>query len=201
MRETDHFCTAVNRVQLNRTKLNDLDSKFFRSDETLVEKWSSDLPGLKKFKWNRLDKRMFQHLVNLEELKFWRMDLAKVDSYIFADSQSLRKLEISSKKLTLNSQSFNGLINLTELDLSSNQIASLPNGLFDSCTALKIVNLSYNKIIKLETSTFQNLVNLEELYLSLNSIEELDSNLFHCNKKLIKLRLNYNYIYENNKDL
>jgi len=47
LRETDHFCTAVNRVQLNRTKLNDLDSKFFRSDETLVEKWSSDLPGLK----------------------------------------------------------------------------------------------------------------------------------------------------------
>jgi Leucine-rich repeat (LRR) protein len=186
---------------LNRTKLNDLDSKFFRSDETLVEKWSSDLPGLTKLSWDRLDKTIFQHLVLLEELKFWRLGEGNVDSNIFACNKNLRKLKISSKKLSLNSQSFNGLINLTELDLSSNQIASLPNGLFDSCTALKIVNLSYNKIIKLETSTFQNLVNLEELYLSLNSIEELDSNLFHCNKKLIKLRLNYNYIYENNKDL
>ena len=200
LKHTNQLGQVVNRVQLNRTKLNDLDNRFFHSDEILVEKWSSDLPGLKKFNLDRLDKRMFQHLVNLEELKFWRMDLAKVDSYIFADNQSLRKLEISSKKLTLNSQSFNGLINLTELDLSSNQIAALPDCLFDSCTALKIVNLSYNNIIKLETPTFKNLVNLEELNLTSNSIKEFDSNVFLCNKELIKLRLNYNEITQLNED-
>ena len=43
-----NFGKAVIRIQLNRTKLNDLDNRFFHSHEILVENWSSDLPGLKK---------------------------------------------------------------------------------------------------------------------------------------------------------
>ena len=46
--DTNQLGQAVNRVRLNRTKLNDLDNRFFHSDEFLVEIWSSDLPGLKK---------------------------------------------------------------------------------------------------------------------------------------------------------
>jgi Leucine-rich repeat (LRR) protein len=191
---------TVTRIQLNRTKENDLNSQFFHSSETLVEKWSSDLPGLKKLNLDRLDKtKMFQHLVNLEELEIWCMDLAKVDSNIFACNKNLRKLKIRGTVLTLNNQSFNGLVNLTELKLSSD-IVALPDGLFDSCTALKVVNLSHNKLIELETSSFQSLVSLEELDLSYNSIKELDSNMFLCNKKLIKLRLYTNKITKLNED-
>ncbi len=194
LRETDHFCKAVNRVQLNRIKLNELDSGFFRSDERLVKKWTSDLPGLTKLEWDQLDKTMFQHLVNLEELNFPDIDsrIAKIDSNTFAFNKNLRKLTITHTVLTLNSQSFNGLVNLTELELIRCEIDALPDGLFDSCASLKVVDLSKNKFIKFETSTFQNLVNLEELDLSLNSIKELDSNLFRCNKKLFKLRLDDN---------
>jgi len=198
--DTNQFGQAVNRVRLNRTQQNDLDNRFFHSDEILVEKWSSDLPGLKKFKWNRLDKRMFQHLVNLEEFKLWRMYSAKVDFNTFAFNKNLKKLTITVSVLSLNSQSFNGLVNLTELDLSLNRIVALPDGLFDSCTALRVVDLSRNILIKFETSTFQNLVNLEELYLSSNFIKEIDSYMFRCNKKLIKLGLNNNKISKLNKD-
>ena len=63
---------------------------------------------------------------------------------------------------------------------------SLPDGLFDNC--LKVLKLSSNKFLKLETSTFQNLVNLEGLNLSSNSIERADySNIFAYNKNLRKL--------------
>ena len=184
---------TVTRIQLNRTKENDLKSQFFHSSETLVEKWSSDLPSLKKLNLDRLDKtKMFQHLVNLEELEIWCMDLAKVDSNIFACNKNLRKLKIRGRVLTLNNQSFNGLVNLTELKLSSENIVALPDGLFDSCTALKVVNLSHNKFIELETLSLQSLVNLEELDLSYNSIERADySNIFACNKNLRKLNLSH----------
>jgi len=202
--DTNQFGQAVNRVRLNRTQQNGLDRRFFYSDEILAEKWSSDLPALKKFYCDRLreDKRIFQHLVNLEELYISqkRLNLAKTDSNTFACNKNLRILTISSNELTLNSKIFNRLVNLTELDLPSNQIAALPDGLFDSCKALKIVNLSYNKIIKLETSTFQNLVNLEELYLLSNLIKEIDSNMFRCNKKLFKLELDDNKITQLNED-
>ena len=179
------FGKAVDRVQLNRTKLNELDSAFFNGSETLVEKWSSDLPCLTKLCWNRLDKRVFQHLNNLEELHLY-MYLAKVDSNIFACNKNLRKLKIESRQLTLNSQSFNGLVNLTELDLSYNNLVALPDGLLG------------NNSIKLKR--LKNLVNLEKLDLSSNSIQEIDSNMFFCNKKLIKLRLNNNKITKLNED-
>ena len=160
---------------------------FLNGSETLVEKWSSDLPCLTKLCWNRLDKRVFQHLNNLEELHLY-MYLAKVDSNIFACNKNLRKLKIESRELTLNSQSFNGLVNLTELDLSDNNLAAVLDGLLG------------NDSIKLKASTLKNLVNLEKLDLSSNSIQELDSNIFLCNKKLIKLRLNNNKITKLNED-
>ena len=50
--DTNQLGQAVNRVRLNRTQQNDLDSDFFNSDEILVEKWSSDLPGLTKLSWD-----------------------------------------------------------------------------------------------------------------------------------------------------
>jgi len=202
LRNPNQFGEAVYRVRLNRTQQNDLNSRFFHSDEKLVEKWSSDLPGLTKLEWDQLDKTMFQHLVNLEELNFPDIDsrIAKIDSNTFAFNKNLRKLTITHTVLTLNSQSFNGLVNLTELELIRCEIDALPDGLFDSCASLKVVDLSKNKFIKFETSTFQNLVNLEELDLSLNSIKELDSNLFRCNKKLIKLGLYNNKISKLNKD-
>ncbi len=188
------FGKAVNRVQLNRSKQNVLDCRFFHRDETFVKKWSSDLPGFTKLHlYQIIDETMFQHLVNLEELNFWRLDSAKVYSNTFACNKNLRKLKIESRELTLSSQSFNGLDNLTELNLASNQIAALPGRLFDSCTSLKVLNLSKNKFLKLGTTTFKNLVNLEELDLSFNStlsIKRPDySKIFACNKNLRKLNI------------
>jgi Leucine-rich repeat (LRR) protein len=194
LKHTNQFGQAISRVRLNRTQQNELDGRFFHSSEKLVEKWSNDLPGLKKLNWNNFNKRMFKHLVNLEELKLSSINPEEVDSNIFSNNKNLRMLIVTDTKLTLNSQSFNRLVNLTELDLSENHLVDLPDGLFDSCTALKVVDLSKNEFIKFETSTFQNLVNLEELDLSLNNIKELDSNLFRCNKKLFKLRLGQNKI-------
>ena len=63
---------------------------------------------------------------------------------------------------------------------------SLQQGSFENC--LKVVDLSGNELIKLETSTFQHLLNLEELCLRNNSIKKADySNIFTYNKNLRKL--------------
>ena len=43
-----NFGKPVVRIELNRTKLSDLDCEFFHCDKKLVEIWSSDLPGLIK---------------------------------------------------------------------------------------------------------------------------------------------------------
>jgi Leucine-rich repeat (LRR) protein len=177
LKHENQFGQSVVRIQLNRNKLNDLDSRFFCSDERLVEKWSSDLPGLTKLSWERLDKRIFQHLVNLEELDLWDMDSAIVDSNTFACNKNLRKLQIESRELTLNSLSFNGLTNLTELDLISCEIA-LPDDIFDNCAALKQLTIRFTEVLTLNSQSFKGLVNLTELFLRDNNLAALPDGLF-----------------------
>ncbi len=189
-KDPNFYDKAVNRIQLNRTNRKYCDHKFFDDRVELVEKWSSCLPGLTQLRWYLLDKRVFQHLVNLEELIVNDSinQTVKVDSNIFACNKNLRKLTITHTVLSLDSQSFNGLVNLTELFLISCEIDALPDGLFDSCAALKVVDLCKNKFIKFETSTFQNLVNLEKLNLSDNPLQRADySNIVARNKNLREL--------------
>ena len=73
---------------------------------------------------------MIQHLVNLEELNFPDIDsrIAKIDSNTFAFNKNLKKLTITVSVLSLNSQIFNGLVNLTELDLKLLRTREKKNG-------------------------------------------------------------------------
>lgn len=68
--------------------------------------------------------------------------------------------------------------NLTELDISSNQIKILPliNG---SLTELRKVHASHNQITNISVSFFANALNLTEIDLSSNSITSLDLPNFH----------------------
>ena len=66
-----------------------------------------------------------------------------------------------------------GLRRLVVLDLSSNHISRLDEGLLDDFTALQVLHLGNNQIHTIATQSFINLANLHSLYLMHNRLETL----------------------------
>ncbi|CAG5098433.1 Oidioi.mRNA.OKI2018_I69.XSR.g15663.t1.cds [Oikopleura dioica] len=87
---------------------------------------------------------------------------------------------------------------LISLDLSNNEISALPydplKGPWKYTRNLKILNVSSNKIQKLEANAFGKLSNLEELYLHDNKIETIFDHSFRGLDKLRILNLANNVI-------
>ncbi|KAJ8666869.1 hypothetical protein QAD02_008531 [Eretmocerus hayati] len=79
---------------------------------------------------------------------------------------------INTLRFELMSKKYSG--SLTTLDLSNNDITSLPLDIFGSTNFLKIVNLSNNLLTILDSTIFQNLKHLETLDLSNNHIEKVN---------------------------
>ena len=92
--------------------------------------------------------------------------------------------------------SFHFYPELTLVDLSSNQLVSVPSRAFASQRRLQELRLGGNKISELTEKTFQGLSRLESLDLSHNFIERLDNRVFKPLKSVKELNLESNRISE-----
>ena len=94
---------------------------------------------------------------------------------------SLSRLDLSNNDLS-RAQEFKGAVStffmnskrLRELDLSRNNLDSLPKDMFTSNTFLRVLNLSQNSFDQIHFH-FWNLPNLTTIDLSFNSVERFDS--------------------------
>ena len=78
----------------------------------------------------------------------------------------------------INKRAFNGLINLTELDLSNNKIKFINGNSFNCLSKLKKLNLSSKELTEIEENVFNGLTNLEELILTDNYKIKLNQSIF-----------------------
>ncbi|KAJ3639319.1 hypothetical protein Zmor_002684 [Zophobas morio] len=80
------------------------------------------------------------------------------------------------------------------LDLSHNQINQLPNDVFvkEKLTSLKLLNISYNQVNKIEIYSFRGLTNLKTLDLSYNGIQYILESWFLSMVSLEELYLKHN---------
>ena len=81
--------------------------------------------------------------------------------------------------------------NLTLINLSYNNITNLPDNVFRSNSALKVLNLSFNLLDDLHFS-LKYLIHLNILNLNSNLFENFSKQTFEKNIELIKLQLNSN---------
>ena len=98
--------------------------------------------------------------------------------------------------MEIQDRAFQGLDQLHKLVLYNNNINKIKNTMFDGITNLKILDLSYNYIVNLDSNTFEYLVNLNTLYLNNNYFDKIDKTMLN---NLLNLRiLNFisNYISE-----
>lgn len=100
----------------------------------------------------------------------------------------------SSHVRELQNSAFEGATNLEDLNLSGNDLLSIPKKAFSGLTNLTKLNLSHNKIRSLPITVFRDLTSLTTLDLSENFLETIQADLLNPLKKLDTLSLNHNAI-------
>ena len=93
---------------------------------------------------------------------------------------------------SLQAGDFVGLTGLTNLSLSTNRLASLPDDIFDDLTALESLALSSNNLASLPEGVFDALATLNQLYLNNNSLASLPEGVFDALTALTRLHLDEN---------
>ena len=96
----------------------------------------------------------------------------------------------------IKSGDFHGLTSLTGLNLSGNNLTTLPTGIFTDLTSLTQLNLNSNNIQTLADNIFDNLTSLESLELESTSLTSLPTGVFNNLTALTKLDLDSNEISE-----
>ncbi|XP_014260332.1 toll-like receptor 6 [Cimex lectularius] len=119
-------------------------------------------------------------------------------SELFRDtSESIKEIYLQNNSISLLSPGlFSNLNQLLDLDISRNQLTSawINSGTFSGLIRLVLLNLSYNKITKLEPSLFHDLYTLQILNLEHNLIEAVPPDTFIPMNNLHTLVLSYNKI-------
>ena len=87
---------------------------------------------------------------------------------------------------------FQGLSNLQELDLYNNNLSSLPQGIFQGLSNLQGLNLNRNNLSSLPQGIFQGLSNLQTLSLADNNLSSLPQGIFQGLSNLQGLFLDEN---------
>ncbi|XP_077279721.1 toll-like receptor 6 [Temnothorax americanus] len=97
---------------------------------------------------------------------------------LVTDMNQLVTLDLSRNVLTsmwLNAETFSGLIRLVLLNLSYNRISRLDPAIFKDLYTLQILNLQFNEIATISADTFSPMSNLHTLELAHNRLTYLDA--------------------------
>lgn len=120
--------------------------------------------------------------------------LRKIEDRTFQNLHNLQTLYLHGNDIeVISSLTFSGLIYLSELDLSQNNIIKMELRSLEE-NPLTYLNLSYNGITEIDPNTFIDLSELPTLDLSNNKMSTLSETLFNSSSMLKILRLSHNRI-------
>ena len=110
--------------------------------------------------------------------------------------RSLKVLHLDGNKLNfVYEKAFEGLHGLIRLDLGSNEVSHMPDGVFHGLKNVTYVRLSDNQLQYLWKKTFLGLQSLNQLHLSKNNLTSLPRGAFSHFTKLRHLLLDENHLH------
>lgn len=160
---------------------------------------------LSKFQFQSFDYFILPEFCNLKELIFEQCSAERKINHadLFKRFKQLEKLRIESFNDFFNdippSNVFDGLENLTELNLCSNELINFDPEWFSHKPNLKSLYLTDNQITVLSIEMFSNLTNLTTLRLSDNQFNRLEDRVFSHLENLENLSISHNYNIRNLK--
>lgn len=167
-----------------------------------------------EFDHGSLEKNLFGNDSKITQLALYRNNFQAINNDAFEGLRSLETLSLTADLEELPPHLLSKLVKLKELDLSENQLQTVPcdaipesveeiiffrNNIqkpsFEGCRflkSLKKLNLIGNDIKSIEETTFEPLENLEELRLDFNKIKAISNAHFQNLKHLKEINLKGN---------
>uniref|UniRef100_A0A3Q2QM35 LRRCT domain-containing protein n=1 Tax=Fundulus heteroclitus TaxID=8078 RepID=A0A3Q2QM35_FUNHE len=147
---------------------------------------------LQRNKMKSINSDFFKSCINLTELDLAYNAINNIQQNAFTALKCLKVLRLSSNKLSSVPNATRNLENLSELDLSNNNIPSVTCTDFSNQTKLKELSLQTNSISALDDCTFKDLLQLQVLRLQSNQITHLNGAFKNHLPNLKRLYLNGN---------
>lgn len=142
-----------------------------------------------------LEDGAFEGLLSLQVLNLSSNYLSSIPPDLFVDSKFLKEINANNNSIsTLPPGLFEGLEQLQILDLSHNELTSqwINKDTFVRLLRMVILNLSYNRLVKINRHMFQDLYSLQKLNLEYNEISSIDDHSFSELRNLHSLTLSGN---------
>jgi Leucine-rich repeat (LRR) protein len=140
----------------------------------------------------------------LQELILNNNTLSVLAPGLFDDLEHLVVLNMSRNEIGndwLTPDTFASLLRLVALDLSHNRLTKLDRSVLNPLTSLQILDLSYNRIHSVTGNTFLSQVNLHSLQLSNNIIDTLHNEAMASLSVLSSLQLGNNRLSRLDQDV
>ncbi|XP_044291382.1 leucine-rich repeat and fibronectin type III domain-containing protein 1 [Varanus komodoensis] len=136
----------------------------------------------------------FANMTNLVHLTLSRNTISQILPFAFADLRALRALHMNSNRLAvLRNEHFRGLSNLRHLILGNNQISHIEPSSFDEfLSTVEDLDLSYNNLETLPWEAVGQMVSLNTLTLDHNLIDRITEGTFSQLQKLVRLDMTSN---------
>ncbi|XP_034829000.1 toll-like receptor 6 [Maniola hyperantus] len=142
-----------------------------------------------------LEDGAFEGLISLQVLNLSSNFMNSIPPDIFSDTKFLKEIILSNNTINvLPPGLFRGLEQLQVLDLSNNELTSqwINKGTLVGLLRMVILNISYNRLTKIDRFMFQDLYSLQKLNLEHNEISIIDEHAFEELRNLHSLTLSNN---------
>uniref|UniRef100_UPI00398E3EE2 leucine-rich repeat and fibronectin type-III domain-containing protein 5 n=1 Tax=Pristiophorus japonicus TaxID=55135 RepID=UPI00398E3EE2 len=141
-----------------------------------------------------IKRKDFANMTSLVDLTLSRNTINYVAPQAFADLRNLRALHLNSNRLTqITNDIFSGLSNLHHLVVNNNQLIDISFEAFnDILLSLEELDVSYNNLKSIPWEAVQKMVNLHTFSMDHNMIEQIDEGTFSHLHKLTRLDMTSN---------
>lgn len=139
--------------------------------------------------------RALEGLTSLTTVRFSDNQLTSLPPELFSDTKELKEIYLSNNSLTVLAPGlFSDLTQLLVLDLSQNELTSdwINTSTFSGLKRLVFLDISHNRVSKIEIALFRDLHNLQILKIQDNYIEHIPENVFNSLSNLHSLILSNN---------
>ncbi|XP_017078566.1 leucine-rich repeats and immunoglobulin-like domains protein 3 [Drosophila eugracilis] len=143
-----------------------------------------------------VNEHSFAALNNLTDLELNNNRLSTLPIRVFKNLNRLKKLALNFNQLEINWSTFRGLESMKNLQLKSNKIRALQDGVFYVMHNIETIDLAMNQISSLSRQGLFNLTKLRHLNLSYNAISRIEMDTWEFTQSLEVLDLSNNAINE-----